>query len=67
MNVDTAVERIPVTLINEYSSTLSLSRHALPMLLDVLKLRGRAWRGDYYIAPQPRTVVEPSVGRSWAA
>ena len=25
-------ERMPVTLINEYSSTLSLTRHALPML-----------------------------------
>lgn len=34
-------ERIPVNLINEYSSTLSIRRHALPMLLDVLKLRYR--------------------------
>jgi dolichyl-phosphate beta-glucosyltransferase len=30
--------RIPVTLINEYSSTLSLSRHAGKMLRDVLML-----------------------------
>lgn len=60
-------ERIPVTLINEYSSTLSLTRHALPMLLDVLKLRGRAWRGDYDIAPQPRSIAEPAIGRSRAA
>jgi dolichyl-phosphate beta-glucosyltransferase len=37
-----AFRRLPVTLINEYSSTISLSRHALPMLLDVLKLRWRA-------------------------
>ncbi|HEX3655641.1 MAG TPA: glycosyltransferase [Pirellulales bacterium] len=33
--------RIPVSLVNEYASTLSLSRHALPMLLDVLKLQFR--------------------------
>lgn len=42
-----AFRRIPVTLINEYASTLSLSRHALPMLLDVINLRLRAWRGEY--------------------
>ncbi len=34
--------RIPVTLINEYASTISLTRHALPMVLDVVKMRGRA-------------------------
>src|SRR5207302_7984667 len=39
--------RIPVTLINEYGSTISLSRHALPMLLDVIGLRLRALRGEY--------------------
>ncbi|HEX4148062.1 MAG TPA: glycosyltransferase [Pirellulales bacterium] len=33
--------RIPVSLVNEYASTLSLSRHAIPMLLDVLKLQFR--------------------------
>lgn len=42
-----AFRRIPVVLINEYASTLSLSRHALPMLLDVINLRMRAWRGEY--------------------
>ena len=42
-----AYERVPVTLVNEYSSTISLSRHALPMLMDVFKLRARAWRGEY--------------------
>jgi dolichyl-phosphate beta-glucosyltransferase len=30
--------RIPVSLINEYASTLSLSRHAVPMLMDVCKV-----------------------------
>ena len=39
--------RIPVTLINEYGSTISLTRHALPMLLDVIGLRWRALRGEY--------------------
>lgn len=46
-------ERIPVTLINEYSSTLSLSRHALPMLLDVIGLRWRAFRGGYNLTDVP--------------
>lgn len=35
--------RVPVTLINEYSSTLSLSRHAVKMLRDVLGLGVRDW------------------------
>ena len=39
--------RIPVTLINEYASTISLTRHALPMVLDVVKFRLRARRGEY--------------------
>lgn len=53
--------RVPVSLINEYASTISLSRHAFPMLLDVLRVRRRAWRGRYLpvgalaieIAPDP--------------
>jgi dolichyl-phosphate beta-glucosyltransferase len=49
--------RIPVTLVNEYGSTISLSRHALPMLLDVFALRMRAWRGEYELE---RAVVSPS-------
>lgn len=40
-------ERIPVTLINEFSSTLSLSRHAVPMLMDVCRVRWQAWHGAY--------------------
>ena len=34
--------RVPVALVNEFSSTLSLRRNALPMLLDVLRLRTAA-------------------------
>ena len=43
-----------VTLINEFASTLSLRRNALPMLLDVirLRLRDRAGRG----APAPQFI-----------
>jgi dolichyl-phosphate beta-glucosyltransferase len=53
--------RIPVTLINEYSSTISLSRHALPMLLDVLRLRLRAWQGGYDSPPpQVPAPAEPT-------
>lgn len=63
-------QRIPVTLINEYSSTLSLSRHALPMLLDVVKLRVRAWRGEYELEAAryvPESADRPGTGRSRAA
>jgi dolichyl-phosphate beta-glucosyltransferase len=48
-------ERIPVTLINEEGSTISLRRHALPMLLDVLRVQWRAWRGVY----DPEEGLEP--------
>ncbi|MBS0210536.1 MAG: glycosyltransferase [Planctomycetes bacterium] len=34
-------KRIPVTLVNEYSTTLSLTRHSIPMLLDAVKVWGR--------------------------
>jgi|CXWL01.1.fsa_nt_gi dolichyl-phosphate beta-glucosyltransferase len=34
--------RVPVKLVNEHSSTLSLTRHALPMLRDIISLRWRA-------------------------
>ena len=39
--------RVPVTLVNEYASTISLSRHALPMLLDVVRVKLAGWRGEY--------------------
>lgn len=50
--------RIPVTLINEYASTLSLRRHAFPMLCDVLSIHRRAWRGEY---DTPRTTAEEAL------
>jgi dolichyl-phosphate beta-glucosyltransferase len=62
--------RVPVTLINEYSSTISLTRHALPMLLDVIGLRWRALRGKYDLAPvlrpAPKPVPAPSRSRAAA-
>jgi dolichyl-phosphate beta-glucosyltransferase len=57
--------RIAVTLVNEYASTISLSRHALPMLGDVLALRWRALTGrlklDSPLLPEETMVVEPPV------
>lgn len=41
------IQKVPVTLINEYASTISLSRNAIPMLLDVVRVRWRAFRGEY--------------------
>ena len=43
--------RVPVTLVNEYNSTLRLWRHALPMLLDVLWIRARARQCRYPSEP----------------
>jgi dolichyl-phosphate beta-glucosyltransferase len=43
-------QRIPVTLINDYASTLSLRRNALPMLADIVNLSLRTHLGGL---PQP--------------
>lgn len=43
--------RLPVVLVNEYASTISLSRHAIPMLLDVMQMRWKALLGGYQIGP----------------
>jgi dolichyl-phosphate beta-glucosyltransferase len=44
--------RVPVTLINEFSSTLSLRRNTLPMLMDVVRLRLRERTARVAPAPQ---------------
>jgi dolichyl-phosphate beta-glucosyltransferase len=44
--------RVPVTLVNEYGSSLSLSRHSLGMLRDLLRLR---W---LHLGGAVRTVAE---------
>lgn len=53
--------RIPVTLINEYGSTISLRQHALPMLCDVVALRLRALRGEYELDRQPAETVAAEI------
>ncbi|HLJ11513.1 MAG TPA: glycosyltransferase [Planctomycetaceae bacterium] len=62
--------RIPVTLINEYASTISLTRHALPMLLDVFRVRLRDALGVYDSSPAPLAAVieaaEPEKARTAA-
>jgi dolichyl-phosphate beta-glucosyltransferase len=44
--------RVPVTLINEYDSTLSLLRHTAPMIAEVVRLWARARRGGYDLSPR---------------
>ena len=39
--------RIPVALINEESSSISVWRHTLPMLWEVFQIRLRGLRGAY--------------------
>lgn len=49
--LDLSFETIPVTLVNEYSSTISLLRNAMPMLLDVIKVRWHSLCGGYVLDP----------------
>ncbi|MFN8854781.1 MAG: glycosyltransferase [Planctomycetaceae bacterium] len=57
--------RVPVTLINEYATTISLARHAVPMLGDVLALRWRSLTGQLHLdsplLPEETMVVESPV------
>lgn len=48
---------LPVTLINEDASSLSLRRHTMPMLLDMLQVRWNVWRGMYF---EPPLVLSPN-------
>ncbi len=43
--------RVPVNLVHDYDSTISLRRHALPMLWDVVRLRLSDWFGGRRITP----------------
>lgn len=40
-------EKVAVTLVNDYSTTISLTRNAIPMLMDVLGVRLHALRNGY--------------------
>ena len=58
-------ERIPVNLVREYGSTLSLRRHTLPMLRDIV---GLWWRNRHIEAlPPVRTDVAPAAAERKAA
>jgi dolichyl-phosphate beta-glucosyltransferase len=50
--LDISFRRVPVTLVNEYGSTISLRRHALPMLIEVLRAWVRARLGKYPSEPR---------------
>ena len=41
------IQKVPVTLVNEDNTTISLSRNAIPMLFTVFMLRIRAIRGEF--------------------
>lgn len=55
--LDLSFETVPVTLINDYSSTISLARNSIPMLWDVLSVRLRAMRGGYRTDVKAATIV----------
>jgi dolichyl-phosphate beta-glucosyltransferase len=60
-------QRIPVTLVNDYASTLSLRSNALPMLAEVLRIW---WRANFkQLPPVPRLVyLERDLDEAkWAA
>jgi dolichyl-phosphate beta-glucosyltransferase len=59
-----AFRRIPVTLINDYSSTLSLRRNALPMLADVVRLWFRVHFGHPMPAPHFEELLQPEIAAS---
>ncbi len=52
--------RVPVTLVNDEGSTVSLVRNAFPMLRDVLRVRWQALRGVYRL--RPTEALEPEFG-----
>ena len=41
-------EKVPVTLVNDYSTTISLTRNAIPMLMDVVGVRVHSLWGRYH-------------------
>jgi dolichyl-phosphate beta-glucosyltransferase len=55
-----AFRRIPVTLINDYASTLSLRRNAAPMLADVVRLWFRTRLGDPWPTPHFEEIEKPA-------
>jgi dolichyl-phosphate beta-glucosyltransferase len=41
--------RVPVLQLNEYASTISLRRQALPMLMELLRIRWRDFSASYHL------------------
>lgn len=48
--LDLSFQTIPVTLINDYATTISLTRNAIPMLMDVIGVRLKSLSGGYELA-----------------
>ena len=59
--------QVPVHLISEQASSLSLPRHTLPMLLDVLRIYVRAHSGWYAARPPASAAAARAVGSTKAA
>jgi dolichyl-phosphate beta-glucosyltransferase len=56
-----------VTLVNDYATTISLTRNAIPMLMDVIGVRFRALRNGYHPErdePHPSVASESASGRA---
>jgi hypothetical protein len=51
-----------VTLVNDYATTISLTRNAIPMLMDVIGVRFRALRNAYH--PERDEVLSSAVTKS---
>jgi len=47
--LDISFETVAVTLVNDYATTISLTRNAIPMLLDVVGVRWYSFCGRYHI------------------
>ena len=56
-------EKVAVTLVNDYSTTISLTRNAIPMLMDVIGVRLHSLRNGYH----PELSVVPSIDASSSA
>jgi hypothetical protein len=62
------IRKVPVTLINEYASTISLTRNAIPMLMDVLRVRWNALLGMYDVPMlEPESDNQPQTPNRAAA
>jgi dolichyl-phosphate beta-glucosyltransferase len=46
--LELSFDKIPVTLVNEYATTISLTRNAIPMLMDVVGVRWNVLRNAYH-------------------